>query len=405
MHYASWSSGTPTPAVTYAPRIWRSLGNDVNWADIESSDNVFTGTGAAKLADRVAYFAAQGQDIYYQIYETPPHAKQAGQSWASVTDQDGQVGAGCVPDTAKLARFVTWLLTEHPEIKYLSPWNEPKWADNPAIKCWGGNTGLSAGDSVIGLTSGATGVVSTIGAQMVVRHTQAANLAIPFTPGGETIQKVGDPSKFWTATSTSAIWYWFGTKAQLVTHCQTVYAAAHAVNPNIIVTWPDFVEGGGSEEQWLETWLDAGGKGAFDAGAYHFYGYDVMAATRLGTAYSLQDRCNTIDSILAARGISCPLIASECGATPGWAFYDSWSKDVQAQNLKRVSAYLAMRGWSGIIWYGHNNAYCGNPSTNPEIAQALNWIGKTIAGSTISGAYVAADQSLHMLIDGVPTAV
>lgn len=402
MHYSSWSGGTPTPAVTYAPKIWRSLGNDVNWADIESSDNVFTGDGKAKLDDRVAYFAAQGQDIYYQIYETPAHCRVAGQSWAAVTDQDGQVGAGCVPDTVKLARFVTWLLTTYPQIKYLSPWNEPKWATNPAIKVWGTNTGLAVGDSVVGLTSGATGTVSTIGSQMVIRYTDAANVATPFSPGAETIQKVGDASKYWTATSTSAIWYWFGTKAELVTHCQTVYAAAKAANPNVLVTWPDFVEGGGSEEQWIETWLDAGGSNAFDVGAYHFYGYDIRDANLNAVAYSLPARCDSIDAILAARGISCPLIASECGAVPGWAFYDSLSKGAQAQTLKRVTAYLAARGWLGVIWYGHSNTYCGNPSVYPEISQALNWLQQTLGGKTISGAYVAEDNTLRMLVDGNP---
>lgn len=402
MHYSSWSGGTPSPAVTYAPKIWRSLGNDVNWTNIESSDGVFTGAGKAKLDDRVAYFTAQGQDIYYQIYATPAHCQVAGQSWAAVKDQDGDVGAGCVPDTTKLARFVTWLLTTYPEIKYLSPWNEPKWSNNPAIKCFGTNSGLSVNDEVVGLTSGATGIVQSIGTTMLVRHTQAANVATPFTPGGEDIQKKDVPGTKWTATSTAAVWYWFGTKEQLVTHCQTVYAAAKAANPNVLVTWPDFVEGGGSEEEWIATWLDAGGSSAFDVGAYHFYNYDIRDADLSALAYSLPARCDAIDAILSARGISCPLIASECGNTSGWAFYNSLSKGAQAQTIKRVVSYLAARGWGPVIIYDHSQAYSGNPSVYPEIAQALNWMQKTLGGKAISGAYVAEDNTLRMMVNGNP---
>ena len=371
----------------------------MTWSEIETSDNVFDWSD---LDDRIPYFDALGQDIYFQIYGCPLSARIAGQGWAAVPDQGGIVGAGCVPDTGKLVRFVKALLTRYPQIKYLSPWNEPKW-DNPVVRFTGTLTGtLNAGDVVTGLASGAEAVVmSCTATSLVVRATESAATATPFA-NIETIQV--DASHRFAATQQAAVSYWFGTKAQLAMHCQAVHAAAKAVRSSIVITTPDFVEGANisGEEEWLATWLDAGGNGTFDVLAYHFYNYDIRPDNSYGKAYSLQLRCDAIDAILSARGISVPKIASECGNTPGWAYYMAWSKEVQAQNLKRVSAYLAMRGWIGVAWYGHSNAYSGNPSAYPEIAQALNWLGVNIAGRTISGAYIDSDQTLRMLVDGVP---
>jgi len=400
MHYKNFSGGAPTPLPTYSPKIWRNHSAGVDWNQIELSDGVFTWTTMDAM---VAYFDGQGQDIYYQLYGCPASARISGATWTSVPDQDGSVGAGCVPDQIKLARFVTALLTRYPQIKWLSPWNETKWG-NPVVKFPGTLTGtLVAGDAVTGLTSGATGtVVSCTSTLLLVRLSGPAYSATPFS-NAETIQK--DASNKFVNTTQNAVHYWFGTKEQLVTHCQAVFSSAKAVRSSIIVTTPDFVEGSNvsGEEEWLATWMDAGGTPYFDALAYHFYNYDIRPTTKSADAYSIIQRCEDLDLILSARGRGgVPKIASEAGFTSGWSFWAQQSdRASQAATIKRVSAYLAARGWQGVIWYDHTEEYVGAPSANAVIANALDTAGK-LSGNQLSGAYVAQDNSLRMLSNGVP---
>jgi len=352
----------------------------------------------------VAYFDGQGQDIYYQLYGCPATARIAGAAWATVPDQDGTVGAGCVPDPTKLARFVTALLTRYPQIKWISPWNEAKWG-NPVVRFVGATTGsVGTGQTVTQVSTGATGtVVSNAGGSLVVRLSSPAYSAIAFDAAN---QIRVDASNYVTPSQQAAVHYWFGTKAQLVTHAQTVYVAAKAVRSSIIVTTPDFVEGAnsGGEEEWLATWMDAGGASAFDCLAYHFYNYDIRPSTKSADSYSLNQRCDELDAILSARGRGgVPKIASECGFTSGWAFWAMQSdRASQAQTIKRVSAYLAARGWSGVIWYDHTEEYCGAPSANQAVADALLYVGRAFSGSAVSGAYVENDNSLRLLADGQP---
>ena len=227
----------------------------------------------------------------------------------------------------------------------------------------------------------------------------------PFA-NAETIQK--DASNKFVATSQAAVWYWFGTKAQLVTLAQTVYAAAKAVRSSIIVTTPDFVEGANvsGEEEWLATWMDAGGTPYFDALAYHFYNYDIRPVTKSADAYSIIQRCDDLAAILAARGrAGVPKIASEAGFTPGWWFYSNQTdRTGQAQTLMRVSAYLALRGWLGVIWYDHTEEFAGAPATQVANANALDWVRLSLAGKQIQG-YVETDNSLRLLTPSGITAV
>lgn len=403
MHYKTWSSGVPSPLPTYLPKIFRSLHSGVEWHQIETSDGVFDWTA---MDARAAYCTSTGQDLYYQIYSTPPTARAAGAAWATVPDQDGVVGAGCQPDLVKLARFVTALLTRYPQIKWLSPWNEPKWG-NAVVRFPGATTGsVTAGATVTQVTTGATGtVISNSGTSLVVRLNGPAYSTTPFN-GSNQIRV--DGGNYFTPSSQAAVWYWFGTKEELVQVSATVYAAAKAVSPSVIVTTPDFVEGANiaSEEEWLATWMDAGGSAYMDALGYHFYNYDIRPETRSGDAYSVIQRCDDLDAILAARGKSgLPKIASECGYTPGWTFWtQTGDRPSQAATLQRVSTYLAARGWQGVIWFNHTEEYDGAPSANAANASALAWAGR-IGGKAISGAFVDQSNTLQMLVNGMPVAV
>lgn len=397
MHYKNYTAGAPSEAVTYSPKLWRSMSAQVDWHSIETSDNVFDWT---RLDAIVAYFDGQGQDIYYQIYSTPAHARAVGATWTTVPDQDGVAGAGCVPDQTKLARFVTALLTRYPQIKYISPWNEPKAGGDAVLRFTGTTTGsVSVGQSVTQVSTGATGtVVSNSGTSLVVRASGPAYTATAFDASN---QIRVDGSNYFTPSAQAAVWYWFGTRAELVATAQTVYNAAKAVRSSIIVTTPDFVEGANisGEEEWLATWLDAGGRGYFDVVAYHFYNYDIRAATQSGNAYSVATRCDDLEAILSTRGVNSRLIASECGYTPGWAFWTAQA-GYRAQALKRVTAYLAVRGWLAVLWYDHTEAYGGSPATVPEVANAYDWLGRTLSGASIVDAQVGADQILYFVANG-----
>lgn len=402
MHYNDFSGGAPTPSPTYSPQVWRTHSAGVDWSAIEISDNNFDWS---RMDDLTQTFA--GQSIYYQIYGTPAHARDSGAAWTTVPDQDGVVGAGCVPDQAKLARFVTALLTRYPQIKWISPWNEPKAGGNAVVRFTGATTGsVSAGQTVTQVTTGATGtVLSNSGTSLVVELNGPAYSETAFNASN---QIRVDGSNYFTPTQQAAVSYWFGTLDELVTTSRAVYAAAKAANPAVLVTTPDFVEGANvsGENEWLATWIDAGGSGSFDVVAYHFYNYEIRAATKTADAYSIIERCDAIDAVLQTRGISAPKIASECGYTSGWNFYSQINTDKtsQAATLRRVTAYLASRGWIAVIWYNHTDDFCGNPASYATIANALDWCGK-LAAKSISAAHVRQDNSLHLHLSGVAVAV
>jgi hypothetical protein len=406
MHYSNYTAGVPTPAVTYAPKLWRSLEADVFWSNIETSDNVFDW---ALLDEVIPYMAAQGQDIYYQVYATPNLASHrlVDNTWKTVPDQDGKIGAGCVPQPVKLARFVTALLTRYPQIKYISPWNEPKWS-NPVLKFGGSVTAgaVNVGDSVTGVTSRAVGTVTANTGTILTVQLHGPAYSVTAFGNSEQIRVNDSASNVFTATTQNAVHYFHGTKEQLVSTAQTVYNAAKAVRSDIIVTTPDFTDGANisGQEEWLSSFLDSGGNAYVDALAYHFYNFDIRPATVLGTAYSIQQRCDDLDSILLVRGMSkIPKIASEVGYTPGWGFWNMTTDRVgQGKTLQRVAGYLAARGWKAAIFFDHENEYAGDPAANAEVANALRNIGLLLTGKIISGAYIGPDNTLRMLVNGQP---
>lgn len=401
-HYVAYAAGAPSTAVTYSPKIWRTSGGSVFWREIETSDNNFVWT---TLDAEYAYFDGQGQDIIYNIYAPPTTALQGGQSWANIGDDSGRAGAGCVPDLTKLTRFVTNLLTRYANITHISFGNEPKF-DSPVVRFTGTTSHtLTAGQTVTGLTSGATGtVVSTINSgatTLTVRLSGLANVATPFA-NSETIQV--DASHQFAATQQNSLYYWFGTAAQLAACQQTVYAAAKAVRAGIKVLTPEFTDGtaSGESREWLSEFLDAGGTGYFDALAYHIYNFDIIPVNSSGNANSIQNLNSIIQNVLSTRGISVDKYATECGYTSGWTFYGQTAdQPSQAQTLKRVGAFLACAGWKSNIWFTHTQAYDGNPSANATISTALGWIGTTFQGKSITNAYISNSNTLHFTIDGV----
>lgn len=352
----------------------------------------------------------------YSIYAPPATARLAGQTFATVYDQGGNLGGTCVPDPTKLARFVTNLLTRYPQIKYLAAWNEPKANKLPIVRS-GGSTvqTLTAGTTVIGNTSGARAkVISTINSGATTLTMEmldySYNNPIAFATN-ETITvepaQTGAGNTF-TGTTHNTLMFWAGSNAQLVSMCQNIYTTAKAVRSDIIVMNPEFTDGtaAGEANEWLAEWLDAGGIGYFDALAYHFYNFDIRPSRKSGDANSIQALNRTINNILAARNITIDKYATECGYTPGWTFWNqTGDRASQAQTIKRVASYLAATGWKSNIWFTHTQEYDGAPASNAVISQALKWCGDTLSGRTVTDAYISNSNVLHFKIDGIEVSV
>ena len=412
MHYDESifaGDGSPTlgaSAPTYGPKIWRTQALRCFWPHVETSAGVFDWT---RLDARIGYFYGLGQDIYYQCHATPSFHQGVGATWTTVSDQYGV--NPCVPDLTAFSTFVSTLVARYVSrgtpIKYISFVNEPKPGVLPTIELRRSVaqsvTPLAAGDSVIGQTSGATGtVVSNSGTVLTIRMLAPTTSATPFG-NTETVQKVGDATRYWTASQQNAVNYFYGSNADLVAMQQSGYAAAKAADPNITVMWPDFVDGGDhAETEWLTQFFDAGGLAYGDALAYHFYCYELAPESIQYRSYSLPARLDSLDVILAARRRSgVPKIASEVGFQPTFSFYLNQSNRLnQAQTIKRVMAYLAARGWSAAIGFDHTNEYIGDPEANTENADALKWAGVTLSGADISSASVLYDNSLVLAVDG-----
>jgi len=412
MHYdesifagdGSPSFGASVP--TYTPKLWRTQTLKCFWPYLETSAGVWDW---ARLDARIGYFYGLGQDIYYQCHGTPAFHQGSGATWTTVVDQYGLTP--CTPDLSAFSTFVSTLVARYKAagtpIKYISFANEPKPGMLPVVQfrrvAAQSVTPLAAGDSVIGQTSGATGtVVTNDGTVLTVRLLASTTVATPFG-NTETVQKVGDATRYWTASQQNAVNYFFGSNADLVAMQQAGYAAVKAADPNITVMWPDFLDGSDhGETEWLTQFLDAGGLAYGEALAYHFYCYELEPVSIQYRSYSLPSRLDSLDTILAARGKSgVKKIASEVGFQPTFSFYlNQANRANQAQIIKRVMTYLAARGWTAAIGFDHTNEYIGDPEANIENADALKWVGTTLSGKVISDAWIRYDNALIGTING-----
>lgn len=342
----------------------------------------------------VSYFAAQGKDIYYQIWGTPQSAvANLTHPWIGVPDQGGLYSSQ-VPDQAKLARFVglvaARLTSLAPNVKkYVSTWNETKWG-KPTCVVYGTLTGtFTVGDHIVGQTTGAGGTVKAIGAgKLTVLYDNALSLQTPFT-NGEAVWKDGSAGAIRiNVTGQTQIGYFQGSAQDAVYMQRTVYSAVKAVNPAIVVTTHDFEGGHSFENNWLGEFLAiCAADKPFDMLAYHFYCYDNYTASEYvaGHFYGLQYMINKINTTLAQYGLSkLPRIASECGYIQGWDWYDKLNVTDKADVMWRVTGMLAIYGYDAVIWYSHESAFDGLPRDNPEIAAVFSRAHKQLAGATLS---------------------
>lgn len=362
----------------------------------------------------VSYFAAQGKDIYYQVWGTPQSAvANMSHPWIAVPDQVGLYSSQ-VPNQAKLARFVGLvaqrLSSLSPTVKkYVSPWNETKWG-KPTCVVYGALTGsFTVGDHIVGRTTGAGGTVKAIGAgQLTVLYDNPLPQQTPFA-NGEAAWKDGSAGAIRiNVTGQTQIGYFQGSVQDAVDVQRTVYSAVKAVDPSIIVTTHDFEGGHSFENNWLDDLLSiCVADKPFDMLAYHFYCYDNYTASEYvaGHWYGLQYMINKINTTLANYGLSkLPRIASECGYIQGWDWYDKLGLTDKADVMWRVTGMLAIYGYQAVIWYSHESAFDGLPRDNPEIAAVFTKAHKLVAGATLtnpvalSSGNVAASAGSKLLV-------
>lgn len=387
MHFRTGASATPT----YNYGIVRTLDSGSDWKDIETSAGVYDWTVLDGIISK--YHDTLGHDIYYQVGFCP--AFRATGAWSAVADMNtGSVGSSAMPDLTALAEFVTALMNRYgSKIKYISPWNEPK-LDAPIVNCAGTKTGtLNVGDTVMGASSGVTGTITASGSGNIdVRLSSAASG--PFT-AGEQVRK--DGSNYIVNTQFRTRYYFHGTASQLAQVSKTVYQAAKAVTPGVMVMSPDWVDGYGTvgtEYDHISAWGTASdgasgvGKQWAEAMAYHFYDFDCVSVDSGGVYRSVANRLAALASVKSGLGVTWDTYATEVGYTAGWAFYTLLGTQPAARvgMLKRVAMALAAGGVKSCIFYNHEGGFAGTPATVPEVANAMQNIHDTFNGATLYAA-------------------
>jgi hypothetical protein len=402
MHFRTGASATPQ----YNYGTVRSIDSGVDWWNIETSNGVYNWTS---LDNIISHFnTSLGHDFYYQITSCPTF--HATGSWASVADyNNGRVGSCAVPDPVALNAFVTALMNRYgSKIKYLSPWNEPK-LDAPIVNSNGTITGtLYVNDTVTGATSGVTGTITAIGTNNIDIRLSSP-LSLPLIVG-EQIRK--DASNYITNTTFRTRYYFHGTAAQLAAQSKNVYQTAKAINPSVMVMSPDFVDGYGSigvEYDHITAWGSASdgaagfGKNWADALSYHFYDFDSVAVDNAGVYRSLQTRLNQLSSVKSGLGVQWDIYGTEVGYTTGWQFYTTLASQpiARAGMLKRVALLLAAGGVKSCIFYNHEDNFCGNPSTVPEISNCIDQIANQYNGKMLySAGFLYGNQGYSLTGNG-----
>lgn len=399
-HIRQWTGSAPTAAPTYGYGTARI--HDVpgcNWKAIETSDNVFNWT---TMDNVVNYFVGAGKEVFYQVWGTPQSAVgNLSHPWIAVPDQLG-LYTSQVPNEAKLRRFVTALMTRYAgKIKYISPWNETKWG-KPTCIVYGAITGtFTAGDHVTGQTTGSGATVKAVsGGQITVLYDNIISAQTPFA-NGEALWKDGSGGAIRIVqTGQTHIGYFQGSVSDAAMMQTATFEAAKSADSGVIVTTHDLEGGHSFENNWLDEFLTTGNR-QFDMLSYHFYGYDNWSSGEYsaGHWFSLAYMVNKINATLTSYGLSSlPKIASECGYTQGWDFYDKLNAKDRADVIGRVSAMLAAYGYQACIWYSHESAFDGLPRDNPEVAAKLDYISKRVSGKTITDTRNHSSGNIALLV-------
>ncbi|MEZ5730161.1 MAG: hypothetical protein R3E48_20605 [Burkholderiaceae bacterium] len=199
----------------------------------------------------------------------------------------------------------------------------------------------------------------------------------------------------WNEPDVNGLPYWRDSAADLAALARTVYQAAKAADPGIIVLGPAWVDFNADRTpinkvwQFMEASDGAGGQGKqwMDAFAWHHYDYGFDIREMVSQVTWLKQLLGNV-----GRG-QLPIFLTEVG---GWQWNDAWpSAQDKARQIQRWMMVAAATGMQTIGLYMHESmAHLGDPSSHPEIAAAIQEVGRLLAGQSIARAALLEDRRI-----------
>lgn len=444
--YTNGNTISPAPSLSPAPSFnfgtWRShdyfggfnnnAGNNSSvfrWLNLHTASNQTTNNSIwsapnsawTELDSVIQTHHNAGRDIYFTVYGTPTWAARTGFSIG------GQAPSAPPQNLSDLANFITALVTRYntttvfatkTPIQYLEIWNEPQVRRNSAVTYSGatltwsfaessGYTGaglpIAHGDRVLFTTNSTLPTGLSASTVYYVVNVTGATFFVSSSPGGSAITLSGGAG---TLTAHYLSNFFWGTSTDMVAIAKTIYQAAKAVDPNIIVTSPGFTGGLDSQDNDITSFLTAsdgsGGKGAnwIDALACHPYNTTVDTTTAVPQlSYTIQ----TIKSLMMTAGLpaSTPWLISEQGWMTNNTYMAGDTENNQALKIARHAVISAASGAQKHIFYVFDEDYLGTPTLimNSNLKQTqFNWIHQNICGQTITECHILTDSTVKVTL-------
>lgn len=268
----------------------------------------------------------------------------------------------------------------------VSAWGARPWIGNP----WGTPTWASARPAeahVYGLGAAAEPAVmadlGTYVTQLVNRYPTMSHIEVWNEPD---VAAPMDPP----------LWY-TGSVATFVTMCQTVYNAAKAARPGIVVLGPGTVNYL-SSPNWLDAWFAAGGASYVDA--YSIHGYQTQYGTPLKAFLGVAHQLQYLHNARSKNGIvNKDIYITEFGQTnPGGRYFTT---EAYVTGYKRAMLFAAATGVKMASWYNHDGptmGYNGRTDIEAEIAAFIT----LLSGATLTNVWLnVPSQTISATINGV----
>ncbi len=210
----------------------------------------------------------------------------------------------------------------------------------------------------------------------------------------------------WNEPEFTGVPYWRDSAEDLAALSRTIYGAAKAVDPAILVLFPPFthlIDGPRVYPKMVDYAFAKDGRGGrgrdwADALTFHYYHYGGADVTPL---------LDTIDGVRLTRAAigrpQWPIYLTELGEGEGW----SPQSPPSAEKATRVCRWLAVSAAAGLRiagLYSHESDHLGQPAHDATVAAAIDRMHLLLAGRTISDAAILADRTVWLRLDDGRTA-
>jgi hypothetical protein len=431
---------SPTPNFSYG--AWRSHdyyggfnGNAANnvtvfqWANFHTSAGettnaeiwASTNSAWAELDSVIQLHNSLGHDIYFTVYGTPNWAAKPGYNV-------GGLGSSSPPQNLDdLSNFIGALVTRYNTtavfsnpmpIRYLEVWNEPLPRNNSivsfsgAVLTWqftesagysGAGLPLSVGDLVFFTSTGTLPNGISAGTAYYVITVSGALFTISTTSGGIAISLSGGSGAL---TAHVAECFFWGSSSDMAAMARTIYQAAKAVDPNIIVASPAFTGDLDPNDNAISQFLlasdGAGGNGKDWVDVLACHPYDTTVDTSTSSFPNLFYTIGQVRSLAASAGLpdATPWLISEQGWTSDDRYMNADTESNQALKLARHAIVSAAMGAQKHIFYVYDENYLGLPMLmNSSIKQSvLNSVNQNICGQTIVQCQINIDSTVTVVL-------